>query len=79
MTSDAAARCPACAVSPWATPSGSQFFVPAHYPSLQGRTLPPGTWQWTDDTEMACSVVAVLHAHGAIDQDALAALLRGPP
>ncbi|MDX3234757.1 ADP-ribosylglycohydrolase family protein [Streptomyces sp. ME03-5709C] len=52
---------------------GSQFFVPAHYPSLQGRTLPPGTWQWTDDTEMACSVVAVLDAHGAIDQDALAA------
>ncbi|MFG2303816.1 ADP-ribosylglycohydrolase family protein [Actinacidiphila glaucinigra] len=52
---------------------GSQFFVPAHYPALQGRALPPGTWQWTDDTEMACSVVAVLDSHGSIDQDALAA------
>ncbi|MGW3245188.1 ADP-ribosylglycohydrolase family protein [Streptomyces sp. NPDC001070] len=52
---------------------GSQFFVPAHYPALQSRSLPPGVWQWTDDTEMACSVVAVLDTHGAIDQDALAA------
>jgi ADP-ribosylglycohydrolase len=52
---------------------GSQFFVPANYPALQSGTLPPGLWQWTDDTEMACSVVAVLHSHGAIDQDALAA------
>lgn len=52
---------------------GSQFFVPAHYPALQSRSLPPGVWQWTDDTEMACSVVTVLDTHGAIDQDALAA------
>ncbi|MFI0944156.1 ADP-ribosylglycohydrolase family protein [Streptomyces sp. NPDC021020] len=52
---------------------GSQFFVPAHYSALQNGELPPGTWQWTDDTEMACSVVAVLGAHGRIDQDALAA------
>ncbi|MEU1275065.1 ADP-ribosylglycohydrolase family protein [Streptomyces sp. NPDC005799] len=51
---------------------GSQFFVPANYPLLQRRELPPGSWQWTDDTEMACSVVAVLAAHGRIDQDALA-------
>jgi hypothetical protein len=52
---------------------GSQFFVPANYPALQSGALPPGVWQWTDDTEMACSVVAVLHAHGSIDQDDLAA------
>ncbi|MFJ4849878.1 ADP-ribosylglycohydrolase family protein [Streptomyces sp. NPDC088733] len=52
---------------------GSQFFVPAHYPALQSGTLPAGVWQWTDDTEMACSVLAVLSAHGAVDQDALAA------
>jgi ADP-ribosylglycohydrolase len=52
---------------------GSQFFVPANYPALQSGTLPPGGWQWTDDTEMACSVVAVVGSHGAIDQDALAA------
>ncbi|MBO4258935.1 ADP-ribosylglycohydrolase family protein [Streptomyces griseorubiginosus] len=51
---------------------GSQFFVPANYPLLQRRELPPGSWQWTDDTEMACSVVAVLAAHDHIDQDALA-------
>ncbi len=52
---------------------GSQFFVPAHYPLLKRRELPPGSWQWTDDTEMACSVVAVLARHERIDQDALAA------
>ncbi|MBC9728484.1 ADP-ribosylglycohydrolase family protein [Streptomyces sp. TRM68367] len=51
---------------------GSQFFVPANHALLKGRELPPGPWQWTDDTEMACSVVAVLAAHRRIDQDALA-------
>ncbi|AVZ75712.1 hypothetical protein SLUN_29390 [Streptomyces lunaelactis] len=51
---------------------GSQFFVPSNYPLLKRRELPPGTWQWTDDTEMACSVLAVLADHGRVDQDALA-------
>ncbi|MFD7665342.1 ADP-ribosylglycohydrolase family protein [Streptomyces sp. NPDC059788] len=51
---------------------GSQFFVPANYPGLKRRELPPSPWQWTDDTEMACSVVAVLASHGRIDQDVLA-------
>ncbi len=51
---------------------GSQFFVPANYPSLKRRELPPAPWQWTDDTEMACSVVAVLDEYGRVDQDALA-------
>ncbi|MER5893866.1 ADP-ribosylglycohydrolase family protein [Streptomyces sp. NPDC001876] len=51
---------------------GSQFFVPANYPLLKRRALPPGPWQWTDDTEMASSVLAVLAAHQRIDQDALA-------
>ncbi|WP_434597509.1 ADP-ribosylglycohydrolase family protein [Streptomyces sp. A5-4] len=51
---------------------GSQFFVPANYPLLKRRELPPGPWQWTDDTEMACSVLAVLAAHRRVDQDALA-------
>ncbi|MFF4954800.1 ADP-ribosylglycohydrolase family protein [Streptomyces chattanoogensis] len=50
---------------------GSQFFVPAHYPALKRRELPPSPWQWTDDTEMACSVLAELTAHGRIDQDTL--------
>ncbi|MER7621743.1 ADP-ribosylglycohydrolase family protein [Streptomyces sp. NPDC126503] len=52
---------------------GSQFFVPAHYPLLKRRELPSAPWQWTDDTEMACSVLALLARHGRIDQDALAA------
>ncbi|GAA1945367.1 ADP-ribosylglycohydrolase family protein [Streptomyces durmitorensis] len=51
---------------------GSQFFVPANYPLLKRREAPPGPWQWTDDTEMACSVFAVLVRHDRIDQDALA-------
>ncbi|MFD6156169.1 ADP-ribosylglycohydrolase family protein [Nocardia sp. NPDC060256] len=34
--------------------------------------LPAGPWAWTDDSEMACTVVAELCAHGAIDQDRLA-------
>ncbi|MFJ8228381.1 ADP-ribosylglycohydrolase family protein [Streptomyces sp. NPDC094448] len=51
---------------------GSQFFVPANSPFLKRRALPPGPWQWTDDTEMACSVVTVLAEHGRVDQDALA-------
>ncbi|MGW8065080.1 ADP-ribosylglycohydrolase family protein [Streptomyces ziwulingensis] len=51
---------------------GSQFFVPQNHPLLKRREPPPGTWQWTDDTEMACSVVSVLAAHRRVDQDALA-------
>lgn len=51
---------------------GSQFFVPANRSALQSGELPPGPWHWTDDTEMACSVVTVLARHGRIDQDVLA-------
>ncbi|KEG39665.1 ADP-ribosylglycohydrolase family protein, partial [Streptomyces griseorubens] len=51
---------------------GSQFFVPVNYPLLKRRELPESPWQWTDDTEMACSVVTVLATHHRIDQDALA-------
>ncbi len=29
---------------------GSQFFVPANRRFLEERELPPGPWQWTDDT-----------------------------
>ncbi|GEB49984.1 ADP-ribosylglycohydrolase family protein [Streptomyces cacaoi] len=52
---------------------GSQFFVPDNLPLLRSRQLPPPTWQWTDDTEMAASVLAVLVTQGEADQDALAA------
>lgn len=51
---------------------GSQFFVPGNGRALRERTLPPGPWSWTDDTEMACSVYATLVRHGGIDQSALA-------
>ncbi|MGY5308846.1 ADP-ribosylglycohydrolase family protein [Nocardia gipuzkoensis] len=48
---------------------------------IMGRSLPDlrrgdfaaGRWEWTDDTEMACTVVAELSRYGAIDQDRLAA------
>ncbi|MFB4274304.1 ADP-ribosylglycohydrolase family protein [Nonomuraea sp. MTCD27] len=52
---------------------GSQFFVPANRQALTDRTLPPAPWQWTDDTEMACSVYRLLADRGGIDQDLLAA------
>ncbi len=38
-----------------------------------GRLLPPEPWRWTDDTEMACSIVHVLATAGRLDPDALAA------
>jgi ADP-ribosylglycohydrolase len=56
---------------------GSQFFVPSNYPLLKRRELPPSLWQWTDDTEMACSVLAVLVGHHRVDQDALARSFAG--
>ncbi|MFC8845460.1 MULTISPECIES: ADP-ribosylglycohydrolase family protein [unclassified Micromonospora] len=52
---------------------GSQFFVPGRRPAdLAAGRFPPPPWQWTDDTEMACSVVAELAGGGEIDRDRLA-------
>lgn len=51
---------------------GSRFTDPVHHAALRRQELPAGIARWTDDTEMACSVVAVLAVHGSIDQDALA-------
>lgn len=39
---------------------------------LRAGVVPPGPWGWTDDTEMACGIVAELLEHGGIDQDRLA-------
>ena len=40
---------------------GAQFFVPGRHPGdLAAGRLPPPPWPWTDDTEMACSVLAAL-------------------
>ncbi|MGH3312921.1 MAG: ADP-ribosylglycohydrolase family protein [Streptomyces sp.] len=52
---------------------GAQFSLPGNRPLLRQRRLPAGPWRWTDDTEMACSMVAVLDAHRGVEQDALAA------
>jgi ADP-ribosylglycohydrolase len=41
--------------------------------SLARRDLPPETWQWTDDTQMALSIVETLREFDRIDQDSLAA------
>jgi len=52
---------------------GAQFFLSGPAPEqLTEATLPPAPWEWTDDTEMACSVVAELAASGSIDRDRLA-------
>lgn len=36
------------------------------------RSEPPAPWSWSDDTEMAASILATLEAHGTIEQDDLA-------
>jgi ADP-ribosylglycohydrolase len=47
---------------------------PAHLSAdlAQARRLPSGTWEYTDDTQMALSIVEILFKHGIIDQDQLA-------
>ena len=40
--------------------------------AIARRELPPGTWRWTDDTQMALSIVETLREFDHIDQDALA-------
>jgi ADP-ribosylglycohydrolase len=39
---------------------------------LSERSLPPPVWRWTDDSNMAFSIAAVLRHFGEINQDALA-------
>lgn len=50
---------------------GQRFFA-ADPQAVVARTLPHPPWRYTDDTEMALSVAAVLSEHGAIEQGALA-------
>ncbi|WP_419998429.1 ADP-ribosylglycohydrolase family protein [Streptomyces boninensis] len=54
---------------------GAQLSTPGMVGWLRRRELPPGPWRWTDDTEMACAVVAELAARRRIGQDELAALM----
>ncbi|MFE9957823.1 ADP-ribosylglycohydrolase family protein [Micromonospora sp. NPDC005299] len=51
---------------------GARFFVPGNAVAAWADALPPGPWAWSDDTEMACSVLTVLADHGRVDRDALA-------
>jgi ADP-ribosylglycohydrolase len=53
---------------------GDQWFREAtgHDLGAVHRVVPPGPWHWTDDTNMALSVVEVLLQHGKVDQEALA-------
>ena len=53
---------------------GEQFFVDPYQVNdlIEARTLPVAPWPYTDDTEMALSVVAVLQQANEIDQDQLA-------
>ncbi|WP_155981466.1 ADP-ribosylglycohydrolase family protein [Nocardia sp. BMG111209] len=53
---------------------GAQFFVPGRsLPELRAGRPPAPPWEWTDDTEMACSVYAQIRGDGRIDRDKLAA------
>jgi ADP-ribosylglycohydrolase len=53
---------------------GAQFFVPGtSVADLDSEREPTEPWPWTDDTEMACSIVGELRARERIDQDRLAA------
>jgi len=53
---------------------GAQFFmVGRSLPDLVAGKPPRGPWEWTDDTEMACNLVAELRDHGGVDRDRLAA------
>jgi len=53
---------------------GAQFFAPGStLPDLAAGRLPPGPWPWTDDTEMACSIVNEMTTTGLVDSDRLAA------
>ncbi|MEU7588046.1 ADP-ribosylglycohydrolase family protein [Micromonospora sp. NPDC049230] len=57
---------------------GAQFFLPRAAPTdLAGGALPPAPWEWTDDTEMACSVLAELTHSGGINPDRLALAFAG--
>ncbi|NJN98006.1 MAG: crystallin J1 [Anaerolineales bacterium] len=55
---------------------GSFFeFAPTLLAGAELRKLPKPPWRYTDDTNMALSVFAVLHQYGEINQDQLATSL----
>ncbi len=44
---------------------GDQFFLAANR-GLSPDDEPPGPWEWSDDTELACSVADVLAAQAEV-------------
>jgi ADP-ribosylglycohydrolase len=54
---------------------GERFFGPSSevVQRISRRQLPDAPWTYTDDTEMALSIVEILDERGGIDQDLLAA------
>lgn len=53
---------------------GEKFFVHPNVAEnlINLRALPSGVWYYTDDTQMAISIVSILEQHQEINQDALA-------
>ena len=51
---------------------GERYFASGADELIAARTLAYPPWHYTDDTQMALSVVSVLRQHEEIDQDALA-------
>lgn len=51
---------------------GECFFCPRPRTAIEQRRLPPGPWQYTDDTAMAISICEILDQCGRIDQGLLA-------
>ena len=53
---------------------GERFFGPEELVTMliQARAEPGRIWRYTDDTEMAISIVEVLERRSTVDQDALA-------
>ncbi len=52
---------------------GAQYFmVGRKVEDLLAGVVPPPVWEWTDDTEMACSLVWMLAESGRVEQDRLA-------
>lgn len=53
---------------------GQRMFIPEHFVSrlIESRRLPAPPWYFTDDTNMALSIVAILKQYSEINQDQLA-------
>jgi hypothetical protein len=60
---------------------GEHFFAHPHVVKrmIMSRVLPPAPWRYTDDSEMALSIVAILRRHSGVEQDALARSFAGEP